>query len=86
MARSKKKVASDKSQVVAELPLACSNETAAVEFVERQRWGSEPACPRCGDTNVYQMRDRKTGERNKRYLWHCRGCGEQYTVRIGTVF
>lgn len=25
------------------------------------------------------------GERNKRYLRRCCGCGKQYTVRIGTV-
>lgn len=79
------KIAKDKSDIVAELPLACSDEDAAVEFMERQRWGDSPACVHCGDTNVYQMRDRKTGGRNKRYLWRCRGCGKQYTVRVGTV-
>jgi len=26
------------------------------------------------------------GQRNKRYLWKCRDCGQQYTVRKGTVF
>jgi len=31
------------------------------------------------------MRSRN-GQRSKRYLWRCRGCAEQYTVRIGTVF
>jgi hypothetical protein len=32
------------------------------------------------------MADAKTGERNSRYLWRCRDCKEQYTVRIGTVY
>ena len=32
------------------------------------------------------MTDAKTGERNKRFLWRCRDCKEQYTVRIGTVY
>jgi hypothetical protein len=32
------------------------------------------------------MKDAKTGERNSRYLWRCRDCKEQYTVRIGTVY
>jgi hypothetical protein len=32
------------------------------------------------------MIDAKTGERNKRYLWRCRDCKQQYTVRIGTVY
>ena len=31
------------------------------------------------------MSDAKTGERNKRFLWRCRGCRRQFTVRIGTV-
>src|SRR6266566_2615310 len=79
------KVARDKSSIVSALPRSCSDELAAVEFLERQRWGDEPACPRCGDTDVYQMRGRD-GKRNKRFLWLCRGCGEQFTVRIGTVF
>src|SRR6266513_1416383 len=79
------KVAQNGSQVVAELPRACSDELAAVEFLERQRWGDSPACPRCGATDVYQMKGRD-GERNTRFLWACRDCGDQYTVRIGTVF
>lgn len=83
--RKQGRVGEAKSEIVRELPLACSNEQAAVEFFERMRWGDCPACPRCGDTDVYQMRDRKTGDRNARYLWRCRGCKQQFTVRIGTV-
>src|SRR5271156_1986945 len=75
-----------KSEVIAEIPLACSDETAAVEFFEFQRWGDTPCCVKCGSVTVYQMKDAKTGERNKRYLWRCRDCKEQYTVRIGTVY
>ena len=30
------KVAGDKSETVAQLPLACSDETSAVEFIEHQ--------------------------------------------------
>src|SRR5437773_2322307 len=41
----------------------------------------------CGIVGMtYQMRDRKTGERNGRYLWRCRACRKQFTVRVGTVF
>lgn len=88
MARKKPwNVAGDKSGIVAAIPLACSNEAEAVTFLERQRgWDTMPACPRCGDTNVYQIMDRTTGERSKRFLWDCRGCRKQFTVRIGTVF
>ncbi len=83
----KTKVASDKSEIVTAIPAACASEKAAVEFLEAMRgWDQQPCCPRCGDTAVYQMKDSKTGERNRRYLWRCRSCTKQYTVRIGTVF
>jgi transposase-like protein len=32
------------------------------------------------------MMDSKTGQRSTRFLWRCRDCKEQYTVRIGTVY
>ena len=32
------------------------------------------------------MTDRKTDERSKRFLWLCKGCKRQYTVRVGTVY
>lgn len=75
-----------KSDLIAEIPLACSDETAAVELFESMRWGSTPCCVKCGSVDVYQMKDAKTGERSKRFLWRCRDCKEQYTVRIGTVY
>ena len=75
-----------KSDVIEEIPLACSDELAAVEFFEKQRWGDTPCCVKCGSVAVYKMKDAKTGERNSRFLWRCRDCKEQYTVRIGTVY
>jgi transposase-like protein len=75
-----------KSDIVRDIPLACTDELAAVEFLEKQRWGDTPACVKCGSVDVYKMRDAKTGERNKRFLWRCHDCKEQYTVRIGTVY
>ena len=72
--------------VIEALPEACHSEAAAVEFMEKQRWGEHPHCPRCGDLDVYQMKDSKTGERQANFRWRCHGCKEQFTVRIGTVF
>ena len=72
--------------VLEALPLACGDERAAVEFMENQRWGDHPACPRCGDMAVYQMKDSTTGERQANFRWRCKGCKQQFTVRIGTVF
>lgn len=73
-------------EVIAAIPAACASEQAAVEFMEKQRWGDHVACPRCGDLDVYQMKDSKTGERQANFRWRCHGCKEQFTVRIGTVF
>jgi transposase-like protein len=75
-----------KSDVIEQIPLACSDELAAVEFLEKQRWGNSSCCVLCGSVDVYAMKDRKTGARNKRFLWFCRDCQQQYTVRIGTIY
>jgi transposase-like protein len=81
------KVGQDKSSVVAALPEACSDERKAVEFMEATRWKGEPFCPHCGVVGgCMQMKDRATGERNKRFLWRCGACKRQFTVRVGTVF
>ncbi len=73
------------SPILAALKAATVNEAAAVEFLEAQRWGSAPACPRCGDTGVYKMTG-VNGERNKDYRWRCRVCKQMFTVRTATVF
>lgn len=74
------------SPIIDRIPAACCDELAAVELFEAQRWGAEPCCVHCGCTDVYKIMDRKTGERNKRFLWKCKACDKQYTVRIGTVY
>jgi transposase-like protein len=73
------------SPILEALRAAANNETAGVEFLEKQRWGKTPACPRCGVVDVYQMVGRD-GQRNKDYRWRCRGCKEMFTVRTGTIF
>ncbi len=86
MAKGQRKAASDKSAIVAAVPRACADELAAVEFIESLRWSvTGPCCLYCGNTDVYQMKDSKTGKRNRRFLWRCRGCKQQYSVRVGTV-
>jgi transposase-like protein len=86
MAKGQRPVASGKSAIVAALPRACQDETAAVEFFEEQRWGNQPRCAHCNGSEVYQMRDRTMGTRNRRFLWRCRTCNKQYTVRTNTVY
>lgn len=85
MRQKQRKAGRAKTELLEEIPKACEDETAAVEFIEKQRWGNMPACPRCGDIDVTKMKD-NNGERNKRFLWRCHGCKKQFTVRIGTVF
>src|SRR5208282_5111186 len=75
-----------KSAVIENIPLACSDELAAVEFLEKQRWGNAPACVTCGSVEGCKRKDAKPGEGSARVLWRCRDCGDQYTVRIGTVY
>lgn len=78
------KVAGGRTELESRIPLACADEATAVAFLEEQRWGDTPCCPRCGDTDVTQMKARD-GSRNTRFLWRCRGCKEQFTVRVGTI-
>lgn len=77
--------------VISALPKACADELTAVEFLEEQRWGGCPKCPRCGSEAVVSLKDSKTGERASHYRWYCGDCrkaGEksQFSVRNGTVF
>lgn len=84
-----RKAGSAKSEIEQRLPLACADEKAAVAFMEEQRgWTTEAdaVCPKCGVVGEsYQMKDRATGERNARFLWRCRACGSQFTVKVGTI-
>ena len=73
------------SPILAALRQATVNEGQAVAFLEQQRWGDAPACPRCGDVNVYRMMA-MGGGRNQDYRWRCRGCRKMFTVRTGTIF
>lgn len=75
----------EKSETIEQIPAACSDELAAVEFLEKRLWKGDPRCYHCDSRNVYQMKD-SSGQRNKRFLWRCHDCKGQFTVRLGTVF
>lgn len=79
------KVGENKSETVRNLPKACADEDAAVEFVERLRWEGKPSCPRCGDSDVYRMMSPKNKKRVKYYRWNCHACVRQFSVRTGTI-
>jgi transposase-like protein len=78
------------SPILKALREASNSEALAVAFMESQRWGSAPACPRCGSAAVYQMKG-ADGARNADYRWRCRDCAKanakaMFTVRTGTIF
>ena len=73
------------SPILSALRAAAQSEPAAVLFLEQQRWQGCPACPRCGDADVYMMKGRD-GQRNADYRWRCKGCKQMFTVRTGTIF
>ncbi len=49
----------------------------AHDLAVSMRWPQGVACPRCGDMNVLFL--------PKYYRWKCRGCKQQFTVKIGTL-
>lgn len=60
------------------------DEAAAFAFVESALWPDGPFCPHCGNTDVFRINGKKT----RLGLHKCRDkdCGQQFTVRVGTVF
>ncbi len=68
------------------LPAECEREDAAALLLEELRWGNAARCPRCANLDVYRMLDRVTGRRSIRFLWRCRSCEKQFSVRVGTLF
>jgi transposase-like protein len=75
----------NRSAVLEALREAAVDEARAVAFLEKQRFGDTPYCPKCGSVEVYMMLGRD-GQRNKDYRWRCRDCSALFTVRTGTVF
>lgn len=75
----------DGADRVSLVPLGCTIEQVAAEIWERCRWGERLSCVHCAAAVVYKMTDAGTGDRNKRYLWRCRACRRQFTVRVGTI-
>lgn len=82
------KVASKRTELESQIPLACADEAAAVEFLEQQRgWTTEAdaVCPKCGVVGESKQMKAKDGGRNARFLWRCHACKSQFTVRVGTI-
>lgn len=60
-----------------------TNEDAAIEFFEKQRWPDGPICPHCGLVgNAYKLQGKST----RRGLYKCAGCRKPFTVKMRTIF
>ena len=70
------------------------DEAAAFEHIEAMLWPRGPECPKCGEVgNAYALKgvrskpSRKNPNGKVRHgLKKCKGCGKQFTVRMGTIF
>src|SRR5829696_5204239 len=62
-----------------------TDEAAAREHLEKQRWPNGPICPHCGSCDparVYALK----GKSHRPGLFQCNDCMGQFTVTVGTVF
>lgn len=55
----------------------------AREYLEHIRWPNGPVCPHCGLRDDHYKLE---GESHRPGLWKCKGCREQFSVTVGTVF
>src|SRR3954447_13370859 len=65
-----------------------SDEDKAREFLESQLWPEGPVCPHCGEHGGYKLTSHKLDSKRpmRKGVYKCKGCREQYTVRMGTIF
>lgn len=81
-------IARKSSPLDSQIPVACSDESAAVLFFEEQRgWkaDADATCPKCGVIGESRRMKAKDGSRNARFLWRCGACKSQFTVKVGTI-
>ena len=55
-----------------------SDEHACIQFVAKMRWPDGVTCPQCQAMNVPYVKSR--------FIWQCKGCRKQFSVKAGTIF
>jgi transposase-like protein len=58
------------------------DETACKAYLAANRWPEQVECPRCGNTEVYELETRP-------FHWQCEECsadGYRFSVLVGTIF
>jgi transposase-like protein len=64
-----------------------SREAQAREFFEANRWPNGPVCPHCESKVVCKLTPKEGSKSPVRPgVYKCRGCRQQFTARIGTIF
>jgi len=58
-----------------------TNEEAAIDHCEADRWPNGVVCPHCGSVSVHKM-----GGKTQAGMFLCNDCRDKFTVRTGTVF
>jgi transposase-like protein len=59
------------------------NAEKAREWLEAVIWSGEPVCPHCGLVNCAKALH---GKAHRPGVYKCKGCEQQFTVTVGTVF
>jgi transposase-like protein len=59
------------------------NAEKAREWLEAVLWNGEPACPHCG---LVGAANALHGKAHRAGVYKCKGCDQQFTVTVGTVF
>ena len=60
-----------------------TDENAAREHLEAQRWPDGPSCPHCGEAEQITKLE---GKKHRPGVYQCNSCRQQFTVTVGTVF
>ena len=60
-----------------------TDENAAREHLEAQRWPDGPSCPHCGEAEQITKLE---GKKHRPGVYQCNCCRQQFTVTVGTVF
>jgi len=60
-----------------------TDETAAREYLEAQRWPDQVSCPHCGGLEKI---GKMQGKSTRPGLWWCGDCRKPFSVTVGTVY
>ena len=72
------KTAPEAPQTLAEAIRHFADPDVALAFMVKLRWPAGVACPHCGDMAVSFLKTRR--------IWKCKGCHQQFSVKVGTIF